>query len=1409
MKSKGFSFFVTCWIHFVFFRCLLLITSLVIIGKLGYSQTNYWFQHYDTHNGLAADHAESLAQDSLGYIWILHKNSLSRFDGYEFMIYKHEPDQSEKSLYKGELAQLWKDPSRNLWITPISQNPYVLTKYDRRTDGFIKYKIDLSGSRYVRRVRFEKKGATLWFPSRRGLYSFDPATQKTKKYVNMQGDSLESVTSNDIMDVADRDSILLIASSRGLWKFDKTKKTFRRPDIAPKDSAFLSNTEIIFIFERRNSNERSDDDRDDLWIVFHRGINWGFLRIDDNFSIAQRIDLPPEFSDQYNISGANLGIELTGLDRDDSGVFWLGTWGNGLIRFNPLDSSIVLLKRNPEDTYSLKSNHLSDVLVDRDQNLWIATDQGLSRLAQPKINFHNTNIAGGLLHTTTLYKVNEKDYVVVDKTKGDGKHELAMAPIIPQNLDSLQFQSVTTFIGSSVENFYRGRHFLWITMIETGILGVPINPISGAIEKGLHLALRPERNNLITHSLFRAMSSWEDPDGNLWVGTWRGSGLNKIIAGIPYGTKGSVIQYKHNDLDPASIDSDDIHHLYSKDQKSLWVITANGVDLFSNNHFEHIFKDKETPNAVYESTDKVLFIGTSGGLYEGIKFDGHYRFNKVSLLKNEGIIAIDEDKKGRLWISNTVGIVSYDRKEGIAVEFNKRDGLLHYQSAQPNCAPYLSSNGIMVVSDYDGFTLFDPLTFNLNKKKVAPLFTRLLVNNQVPRIGRKESKAEQFFIDKDVSMLDNLVLDYQHNNFTIEFSAMEMTSPEKNLYRHKLQGYDEDWIETDWKNRTATYTNLDAGEYLFKVKASNHHGIWSDQETRLTIIILPPPWKTWWAYTLYGLALVGIFLSWRHYDIKRVKLKHRAEHLSELDSLKTRFFANISHEFRTPITLILGPLKELYSKANSDDQKTVFGTMMRNGQRLLRLINQLLDLSKLEAGKMTMQASQTDMVQFLKEIGSSYESLAADKKIKYFFQAEVQELQMYLDQEKIEKVIHNILSNAFKFTKKNGEVILNLKVQDNQRAVISVKDSGIGIPDHQLNKIFDRFYQADSSQTRDYEGSGIGMALAKELVELHHGTISVESKEGKGSTFTVRLPLSQEYLRKEEMVDSGELKKTRISNEIISEDSRIETTREKETVSESQPVLLIVEDNTDMRNYIRKTLAGSYQIIEAVNGKEGVAKAGESVPDLIISDIMMPEMDGYKLCELIKINELTSHIPVILLTAKADQQSRLTGLEQRADDYLLKPFDADELKLIVRNHIEARQKMREKFSKEITLEPSQIAVSSLDEKFLQKVLGLIEAHMEDENFSIEDFSREAGYSRMQFYRKIKALAGQTPSQFVRTIRLKRAAQMLRKKSDNVTQIAYSVGFGDLSYFNKCFKEQYGVTPGQFSETDLSTPKTKV
>ena len=1350
-----------------------------VVAQTIIAQPQYRFQHYEMKDGLPFPGANSIAQDKQGFIWFQSYTGLSRFDGYNFKDFKPDPDDT-LSLPPGGVGIIFADSKGNIWVTAhTSTNDFPISKYDPKTEGFITYRPvvkALSG------FLFDKKDPLIWFSSNgNGLYSFNTETRETRNYVYEHSDSLIQERGNHFFGIADGDSVLLMGSLNGLWEFEKRTGRFRHPKCNPADSVLLYHTPIWDV------EKGSNKDVAGIWLWSNRK----FVMVDYKFSVVKTFDFPGEFFPN-----------MYALDKE--GVLWFKTRDDrGLYRYNSNDNSLINIRHIPGDPTSLKSDFVAYLKVDREENIWIASDKGVSRLQNHGLRFHNFTMPGRV-EESTVYHANERDFVIANQVNHNVQ-DIWVAPIIHDRLDKLQFEKVTTIDNSPfLQGIWKGKRNVWISLYGRGIAHLPVDPKSGRIMPGKPQFLSHDPKNASTIGSNLTTFVWEDAQENLWVGT-RGSGLSKVNPGIPYGKAGSVKRYMHIDHDPNSLDNDIVWNLCPEGENSFWVITDTGVDLFRNERFEHIFKSMTSP-AVYMARDSVLFISAAGSLFKGIKHNGRYTIGRTPLLKTNDVLRIQDDNLGRLWITTTTGIVCYDRNRQLAIEFNEKDGFDHVMAQEgPVIRQHLTSQGIMMLSDAEGICLFDPLSLTIDTTKTYPVFTGLKVNNQDPVIEARAGVGEEFTIKQAITDLDELLLDYLHNNFSIEFSAMEMTSPDKNRYRHKLEGYDKDWIETDWKNRTATYTNLDAADYVFHVKASNHHGIWSDQETILAVRILPPPWKTWWAYSLYTIALIGVFLSWRRYDIKRVKLKHRAEQLSELDHLKTRFFANISHEFRTPITLILGPLKEMYNGTFKGDQKPTMGVMMRNGQRLLRLINQLLDLSKLEAGKMALQPTPVDLVQFLKETSSSYESMAVDKKIKFFFYPEVPELILLIDQEKMEKVMHNLLSNAFKFTKENGEVILNLKTEERQ-CVIIVKDTGIGIPAIQLDKVFDRFYQVDSSQTRGYEGSGLGMALAKELVELHKGKISVESKEGVGTTFAVYLPLGKEHLRKEEITDLGYSKKAEMASDVmISEESPIQLTDEKETVPvESQPVLLIVEDNADMRHYIRKTLSDQYQIIEAENGKTGVKMAGESIPDLIISDIMMPEMDGYKLCELIKTNETTSHIPVILLTAKADRESRLTGLETGADDYLSKPFDADELRLIVRNRIEERNKMKERFSREVTLEPRQISITSLDEKFITKVLAIIEAHMDDEDFSIDELSREAGYSNMHFYRKIKALAGQTPSQFLRTIRLKRAAELLSKNSDNVTQIAYSVGFSSLSYFNKCFKEQFGMTPGQFAETSFKS-----
>jgi len=550
------------------------------------------------------------------------------------------------------------------------------------------------------------------------------------------------------------------------------------------------------------------------------------------------------------------------------------------------------------------------------------------------------------------------------------------------------------------------------------------------------------------------------------------------------------------------------------------------------------------------------------------------------------------------------------------------------------------------------------------------------------------------------------------------------------------------------------------------------------------------------------------------------------EHLAEVDRLKSRFFANISHEFRTPLTLILGPIQKWRDKAQEEDLEKDMGMAERNANRLLRLINQLLDLSKLEAGAMKLRATRMNIVPLVKGIAYSFESSAGIRGVDLDVRVDQEEIEVYCDRDMVEKILSNLLSNAFKFTSEGGSVRVSLRgvppgmtmkqsdFRQEERllqqteprndmvmsgyAEVSVADTGIGIPPEQLDKVFDRFYQVDASQTREHEGSGIGLALVKELVELHHGTIHVQSEVGKGTTFTVRLPLGRDHLKDDEIVEtpvSVEPTVREAGGALVDKSGggpKEEVEPEKE--EGENPIVLVVEDNADVRTYIKDYLVPVYQVTEARDGAEGIEKAQEVIPDLIISDVMMPKKDGYEVCRTLKLDEKTSHIPIILLTAKAASENKIEGLEIGADDYLIKPFEPKELLARVKNLINLRRKLRERFKVSVPLRPGEIAVTSMDDAFLKRVMAAVEQHIADEDFHVEGLGAEVGLSRVQLHRKLTALTNQGPGEFIRYIRLHRAMELLQKGAGTVSEVAYNVGFSDPSYFSRCFHKQFGKVP---------------
>jgi len=818
-----------------------------------------------------------------------------------------------------------------------------------------------------------------------------------------------------------------------------------------------------------------------------------------------------------------------------------------------------------------------------------------------------------------------------------------------------------------------------------------------------------------------------------------------------------------------------------------------------------------------------------------------------------------EDNKGRIWIAG-----GWENIDGFGVIITREDGPFHWEQFS-----YIT-NLLNLDISYPFYTIYPDETqedvvwignevglirFNYAAIKRAnysadfrTLVRKVIINEDSVIFGGTFQPLLSSSLNKDG--IRGVTLTYQNNNLSFEYTATSYDDEKANKYQYYLEGFDKDW--SSWKNKSRKeYTNLPAGEYYFRVRSKNiydHLG----KEDKYLFTILPPWYFTWWAYFLYiavaVLGIIGLIKSRVRYleketnkleaivaertaqvvdqknrlEEQKGKLEVQSEKLLELDHLKSRFFTNVSHEFRTPLTLILGHTDSMLTSITEEKNKNKLSTIFRNARMLLRLINQLLDISKLEAGSMELHAVRSNFIPFLKNLVYSWESFAERKQITLKFQSDQEEIEFYFDTEKLEKVFYNLLSNAFKFTSAGGTVWVRVKIHSplippskgdfedspSESGVlytggvveITVKDTGIGIPADRLPRIFDRFYQVDGSHTREQEGTGIGLSIAKELVELHHGEISVNSEEGVETEFTVRLPLGDAHLKEDQIVKTTIVGAKRQVDDIEINDSDQEPVASTLPASDKdREIILIVEDNPDLRAYIREHLASSYTVLEAANGEEGIAKALEAIPDLVITDVMMPRIDGYQLSRILKNDEKTSHIPIVMLTAKALEESKIEGLKTGVDDYLTKPFNSRELLVRIGNLIKIRRQLRDKFSTASIIDPSDVTSESIDKTFLEKIFTIIDENIGNEEFDVDALSKEAAISVSNLHRKLKALIGQTPGHLIRSKRLQRAANLLKQNAGTVTEIAYIVGFSDQAHFTKSFTKQFNCSPSEYKK----------
>lgn len=1393
--------------------CVLLSFLIFFLSAQTHPQTNIpekiQIKKASTEHRFDITFTWTIFQDRKGFLWIGTGGSLLRYDGNRIKTYKNVQE-DVNSLGGNTIRVIYEDEFGIMWIGIGGGG---LNKYDYANENFTRYMHNPNDStsisaNYIYSICEDKSG-NLWIGTESGLNFFNRNSEKFTSYKNIPEDT-SSLSSNIVTSVfEDSDSNLWIGTiDGGLNLLDLHNKKFTRFLHNPDDPKSISHNKVSRICEDKFGN---------VWITtLGGGLNK--LIYEKNNPFPEFISFKNDPNDSTSLSDN----DIASVYIDDNNVMWLGTWGGGLNKtissLNDSHLSFISFRNNPDDPLSLSSNNVSSICQDNSGLLWIGTWGGsldLINLKQKQFRHYNRekNNPNSLSANGVMSICEDKAGIIWIGTWDGGLNKWDRAT---DKFTHYKYNSDDPFSLSdnTIPVIYEDRSGnFWIGTWNGGL-----NKFDRTTGKFYHYKHNPRNPSSISDN--RVLSITEDESGQLWIGTYYG-GLNKFDK-----NSGRFSHYKHNPDDPNSLSSSDVHYLLIDKSGILWIGTKLGsldaLDLRTKK-FSHYISEPGDINTLsnnkisvlYQDRSGTLWIGTQdGGLNKFNKETGHFkRFQVKDGLADEFVTGILEDDNGNLWISTSNGLSKFNTAKETFRNYYVEDGLQDNEFEELTACLKIRT-GELIFGGVNGFNIFYPDSIKDNIH-IPPVYITAfnLFNKPVP-IGF-DSLSSRTVLKRSIIECEEIELNHSDNLFTIEFAALDFQVPNKNRYAYQMEGFDVEWTYTDAGNASATYTNLDPGEYTFRVKGSNNDGVWNEKGASIKIIILPPWWRTNIAYLIYFL-LIGsiIYFTWKT-QLRRIKIKNEyamskfeAQKLHEVDELKSRFFANISHEFRTPLTLILDPAKNVIENTLEPQTKQNVSLIKRNAVRLLGLVNQLLDISKLESGNMKLQTTSMNIIPLLKGLVLSFSSYAERKRITLKFISVENEILVYLDKEKFEKIISNVLSNALKFTPESGSVEVNVR---RSKGSINIKiiDTGIGIPADRIEKIFDRFYQVDGSHTREHEGTGIGLSLTKELVELHKGKIEVESEPGKGSTFIISFLLGKSHLEPEEICETDEEKEYEYEKEISDieeeiEKSKIEGIGTEFIEKDSLPLLLIVEDNSDVRSYIKDNLKTDYRIIEAVDGEDGLNKSTAQIPDLIVSDVMMPKMDGFKLCEILKTDERTSHIPIILLTAKAAKEDKLTGLETGADEYLMKPFDTDELKSRIKNLIDQRKRLQEHFRNQGLIGIDQQKITSVDKKFLQKSMEIINKYISDSSFSVEMLAGELAIGRSGLQKKIQSLIGETPGDLIRRIRLDKAAELIKNKFGNLSEIALEVGYNNPAHFSEAFKRQFGVTPSHYLQNNKTS-----
>jgi signal transduction histidine kinase/ligand-binding sensor domain-containing protein/DNA-binding response OmpR family regulator len=1298
---------------------------------------SYQLTSWTTDNGLPQNTVNKIVQTRDGYIWLATNDGLVRFDGVNFTVFNSK---NFPRLQSNRIMDIVESRDGSLWIG--TEGGGVLVK--RRNSQNTAYTMDDGLAGNFISTFFEDREGRMWIVTNKGLNYF----KEGSLYTFTTEDGLSHNLAYKVFE----------DSRHNLW-------------IATKD-------DVLNRFHNGNVSHIPAE-RSRLWSYIHN------IYEDREQNVwFSRPGLLSRFKDEtFTFIKTPLGrlSPIVSMAEDHEGNLWaVGDIGE-----------FYLIRDGKPGIYQLPqlaNTYRATLMVDREGLLWIGTgSSGLLRLR--KVSVAAYSVEHGLAHHLVLSIHQDARGIVWIGTNGKG---------------------VSYFEKETFHSFAPVRNgTIWTTLTDSSG-----NHWFGTWGGGLIRVIGDQVQTFtkadgLTDDVVLAL--YEDRGQNLWIGT--GSGLTVYKNG----------RFK-NFHKSHGFKGDFVISLLEDSRGVLWAGTkTNGLNRLENGRFTNYSTrsglSHNTVRSLYEDGTGTLWIGTYGGGLNRLKNGKFAAITTENGLYDNVVSCILEDHLGFFWMSCNRGVYRVKKQElndfadgkiqaVTCIYYDKADGMKTAEcngGFQP--AGWKTADGKLWFPTIRGVVVFDPDQVTINQMPPPVIVEEMIVDGKQIDLHRKREISPG------------------RKRFEFHYTGLSFPVPERVRFRFKLEGLDDKWQDVGTR-RVAYYNKIPPGNYTFRVKACNNDGVWNETGAAVSFYLEPYFYQAGWFYGLCALAAALLVFTGYRLRVRQLKarekelsmmveartlqLAEQSEKLKEMDKIKSRFFANISHEFRTPLTLIMGPLEQVYSENRDRKLAGSIKIALRNSQRMLTLVNQLLDLARLDSGRMQLHAAKQNIIPFLKGVTGSFQSLVEQKKLDLSFHSPEEDITLYYDAEKMEKVIVNLIANAVKFTPAGGKITVTAAageqgVPADDNLEITVCDTGIGIPQEQLPYIFDRFYQADGyfSHEHKHKGSGIGLTLARELVVLHHGDIRVASREGQGTEFTIRLPLGADHLKPGEIAPGSESVAAPGTTPGLPDHEMIEQGEETgggamETEDRERDIILLVEDNPDMRRFIRGPLEAEYTVIEAADGEQGIEIAGKIIPDLIISDVMMPRKDGFQLCNELKKDIGTSHIPIVLLTAKASEASVVEGLETGADDYITKPFNTRILLTRIKNLIALRRRLQEKIQREMVLQPTEIAVSSIDRVFMQELKEAIEKNLGDMEFGVDGLAKSLYMGRATLNRKVKALTGESTNQFIQSYRLKRAAQLLKADFGNVTEVAFEVGFSSSNYFTRCFKEKFHQLPHTYA-----------